>query len=69
MVGANNVSARVALDHGVDVLTAGCFRGGITAAVVDFIVGQQRVPLALEARPRWSLLAIGMLIAAQSFCL
>ena len=69
MMGANHVAARVAFDHGVDVLTAVCFRSGITALVVVFIVWQQRVPLALEAKHRWSLPAIGVLIAAQSFCL
>jgi drug/metabolite transporter (DMT)-like permease len=69
MMGGNHVAARVAFDHGVDVVTAVCFRSGVTAIVVAAIVWRQRVPLALEARHRWSLPAIGLLIALQSFCL
>ena len=69
MMGANHVAARVAFDHGVDVVTAVAFRSGITALVVAVICWQQRVPLALQARHRWSLPAIGGLIALQSFCL
>ncbi len=69
MMGANHVAARVAFDHGVDVLTAISFRSGITALVVALIVWQQRVPLALRPRHRWALPAIGALIALQSFCL
>lgn len=69
MMGGNHVAARVAFDHGVDVVTAVCVRSSITALVVAFIVLRQRVPLALMARHRWSLPAIGVLIAAQSYCL
>jgi drug/metabolite transporter (DMT)-like permease len=69
MMGANHVAARVAFDHGVDVVTAVCFRSGVTALVVASIVWQQRVPLALEGRHRWSLPVIGVLIALQSWCL
>jgi len=69
MMGGNHVAARLAFDHGVDVITAVAFRSGITALVVVFIVWQQRVPLALQAKHRWSLPVIGVLIAAQSYCL
>jgi len=69
MMGGNHVAARLAFDHGVDVITAVAFRSGITALVVAFIVWQQRVPLALQAKHRWSLPTIGVLIAAQSYCL
>jgi len=69
MMGGNHVAARLAFDNGVDVITAVAFRSGITAGVVAFIVWQQRVSLALQAKHRWSLPAIGVLIAAQSYCL
>jgi len=69
MMGGNHVAARLAFDHGVDVVTAVTFRSGITALVVAAICWLQRVPLALQSRHRWSLPAIGVLIAAQSYCL
>ncbi|MBL8286871.1 MAG: DMT family transporter [Rubrivivax sp.] len=69
MMGANHVAARLAFDNGVDVVTAVCVRSGVTAAVVALIVWRQRVPLALHARHRWALPAIGVLIALQSYCL
>ena len=47
MMGGNHVAARLAFENGVDVITAVCFRSGITAVVVAFIVWQQRVPRAL----------------------
>ena len=69
MMGGNHVAARMAFDNGVDVVTAVFFRSGITALEVAAIVWQQRVPLALAARHRWALPAIGVLIALQSYCL
>ncbi len=69
MMGANHVAARVAFDHGVDVVTAVCFRSGVTALVVALIVWRQRVPLKLQAGHRWSLPFIGLSIALQSWCL
>jgi drug/metabolite transporter (DMT)-like permease len=69
LFGANHVAARVAFDHGVDVVTAVCVRSSVTAIAVALIVWQQRVPAALEARHRWSLPAIGVLVALQSYCL
>jgi drug/metabolite transporter (DMT)-like permease len=69
MMGANHVAARIAFDHGVDVVTAVCFRSGITALVVAFIVWQQRVPLRLLPKHRWVLPVIGVVIALQSYCL
>ncbi|MBT9489116.1 MAG: DMT family transporter [Rubrivivax sp.] len=69
MMGANHVAARLAFDHGVDVLTAVSVRSGITACVVGTLLWWQRVPLALQPRHRRALPAIGLLIAVQSFCL
>jgi drug/metabolite transporter (DMT)-like permease len=69
MMGANHVAARLAFDHGVDVLTAVAFRSVVTALVVGALLGWQRVPVALQPRHRRALPAIGLLIAVQSFCL
>lgn len=69
MMGANHVAARLAFDHGVDVLTAVAFRSGVTALVVGTLVFWQGVPRALTPRHRRALPAIGLLIALQSFCL
>jgi drug/metabolite transporter (DMT)-like permease len=69
MMGANHVAARLAFDHGVDVLTAVTFRSGVTALVVGGVLLWQRVPLGLQPRHRRALPAIGLLIAVQSFCL
>ncbi|MCB1998765.1 MAG: DMT family transporter [Burkholderiaceae bacterium] len=69
MMGANHVAARLAFDHGVDVLTAVTFRSGVTALVVGALVLWQGVPRRLTARHRRALPAIGLLIALQSFCL
>jgi drug/metabolite transporter (DMT)-like permease len=69
MMGANHVAARLAFDHGVDVLTAVAFRSSITALAVGALLWWQRVPVALQARHRRALPAIGLLVAVQSFCL
>lgn len=69
MMGANHVAARLAFDHGVDVLTAVSFRSGVTALVVGALVLWTGVPRRLTPRHRRALPAIGVLIALQSFCL
>lgn len=69
MMGANHVAARVAFDHGVDVVTAVTFRSAVTALVVTLVLIAQRVPVRLASRHRKSLLGIGVLIAVQSYCL
>ncbi len=69
MMGANHVAARLAFDHGVDVLTAVTLRSGVTALVVGALVWLQGVPRALSPRHRRALPAIGLLIALQSYCL
>ncbi|OGB00431.1 MAG: transporter [Burkholderiales bacterium RIFCSPHIGHO2_12_FULL_69_20] len=69
MMGANHVAARLAFNHGVDVVTAVTFRSGVTAAVVTLLVLAYRVPLRLSARHRRALPAIGLLVAVQSLCL
>lgn len=69
LMGANHVAARLAFDHGVDVLTAVSLRSVVTALVVGSLMVVQRVPVALQPRHRRALPAIGLLIALQSFCL
>ncbi len=69
MMGANHVAARLAFNHGVDVATAVVVRSAVTALVVAAIVLAKRVPLAMTARHRRALPAIGVLVAVQSLCL
>lgn len=69
MMGANHVAARLAFNHGADVATAVVCRSSVTALVVGLLIVLQRVPLALTARQRRMLPAIGLLIGVQSLCL
>ncbi len=69
MMGANHVGARLAFNHGVDVVTAVACRSLATAAVVGLLVWQQRLPIRLGAGHRRYLLWIGLLLAVQSYCL
>src|SRR5262245_59912242 len=68
MMGANHVAARIAFDHGVDVITAVTLRSGVTAVIVTLVLLLQGAPLRLAARHRRALLMIGVLVAVQSFC-
>lgn len=69
MMGANHVSARLAFNHGVNVITAVSVRSGVTALVVLLILWHQRVAWQLGPRHRRYLPLIGVLIAVQSVCL
>jgi drug/metabolite transporter (DMT)-like permease len=69
MMGANHEAARLAYNHGVDVVTAVSFRSSVTALVVGFVLWQQKVSLATTWRQKKFLLTIGGLIAVQSVCL
>ena len=69
LMGANHVAARVAFDHGVDVVTAVAVRSIATALAVGALVVVQRVPVALTARQRRFVPLIGLLIGVQSACL
>ena len=69
MMGANHVAARLAFNHGVDVVTAVSFRSGVTALVVGLIIWRQQVSLVLSPRHKKFLPLIGLLIAVQSVCL
>lgn len=67
--GGNHIAARVAFDHGVNITTAVAARSIGAALFVLALLLVSRVPLALAAATRWRAIAIGVLIAVQSYCL
>ena len=67
VMGANHVAARVAFDHGTNVVTAVFFRSVVTALVVTLILYVQRVPVQLSWRHIKVLPIIGFLVAIQGF--
>ncbi len=67
--GANHVCARIAFDHGANVLTAVATRSAVAAALVLALMALQGVPRGLEPRLRLRAFAVGALIAVQSYCL
>jgi len=69
MFAGNHVAARVAFDHGVDVVTAVAVRSLATALVVSLLVVWQRVPLAATPRHRRFMPLIALLVGVQSLCL
>ena len=69
MMGANHVAARLAVNNGVDVVTAVSFRSVLTAVVVGLILWQQKVQIQIESNHKKYMLIIGGLIAVQSVCL
>ena len=52
MMGANHVAARVAFEHGGDVITAVAVRSTVTAVVVALLLLHGRVPFKFERRHR-----------------
>lgn len=66
LMAANHVAARLAFDHGVDVVTAVTFRSFFTALVVGVLLMVQRVPTSFSPRQRKFLPLIGVLISVQS---
>ena len=69
LMGANHVAARIAFDHGVDVASAVAIRSVATALVVGLLIVVQGAPVATTPRQRRFLLAIGLIVSVQSFCL
>ncbi len=65
----NHIAARVAFDHGVNVVTGVAFRSGGTALALFALLLALRVPLTLPASTRWRALAIGVVVAVQSYCI
>jgi drug/metabolite transporter (DMT)-like permease len=67
--GANHVAARVAFDHGTSVVTAVAARSVVATLFVLVLMAAQGVPVALAPAVRIRALAIGGLIAVQSYCI
>ncbi len=67
--GANHVAARVALDHGANVTTAVAVRSSGTIVFVLALLLLGGVPLRLPAARLGRALAIGAVLAVQSYCL
>ncbi len=66
LMGGNHVAARIAFDHGVDVVTAVAARSVVTALAVAALVRIRGVPWAMNPRQRRVMLLIGVLVALQS---
>lgn len=67
--GSNHIAARVAFDHGVNVITAVAARSVAATLFVGVLLLVSGVPFALPAATRWRAIAVGGLIAVQSFCI
>lgn len=67
--GSNHVAARVAFDHGTSVTSAVVARSIFTALFVFVLMRVQGVSMALAGPQRARAMLIGVLIAAQSYCL
>ena len=66
MMAGNHVAARIAMDHGVDVITAVAARSAVTALVVALIVVALRVKVQMTRRHLLMMGLIGTLVALQS---
>ena len=69
LFGANHVAARVAIDHGASVAAAVSMRSGCTALFLLLLLKMQGIPLAMPRLTLMRSLGVGVLVAAQSFCL
>jgi drug/metabolite transporter (DMT)-like permease len=69
MFAGNHVAARVAFDHGVNVISAVAVRSLATAAAVALLVWWQPVSLRWSARHKRFMPLIGLLVGVQSACL
>lgn len=65
---ANHVAARVAFDHGASVSTAVVVRAAGTALAVAVLLRLTGVALALPTASAGRAIAIGLVLALQSFC-
>lgn len=66
MMAGNHVAARIAMENGVDVITAVAVRSAVTAGVVALIVAAMGVKVQMTVRHRWMMALIGTLVALQS---
>lgn len=67
--GSNHVAARLAFDHGASVPTAVGVRSGMTALALLALLKLQNVSVAMSRGTLGRALFVGLLVAAQSFCL
>lgn len=67
--GGNHIAARIAFDHGTNVTTAVAVRSAGTALFVLALLLLSRTPLKTERTTFGRSVLIGLLIAAQSYCL
>jgi drug/metabolite transporter (DMT)-like permease len=65
----NHIAARVAFDHGASVVTGVVFRSCGTALALLALLLALRVPLALPRPTLGRALAIGVVVAVQSYCI
>lgn len=65
----NHIAARIAFDHGTGVLLAILCRSGGTLLVLATLVLLRREPLRLSASARRWQVALGLLMAVQSYCI
>jgi drug/metabolite transporter (DMT)-like permease len=66
---ANHIAARLAFDHGASVAAAVAVRSGVTALALVALMRVQGVSMRLASPTLGRGLAIGLLVAVQSFCL
>ena len=66
---ANHIAARLAFDHGASVAAAVAVRSGVTALALVVLMRVQGVSMRLAGPTLGRGLAIGLLVAVQSFCL
>lgn len=69
MFSSNHIAARLAFDHGVNVLTAVVVRSVGTALFVLLLLGIAGARWSIPARSRGHVLLIGLLLVGQSYCL
>ena len=66
---SNHIAARIAFDHGANVLTAVAFRSAGTALAVLALMLVVGVPLRMDTATRGRALVIGVVLSVQSYCL
>lgn len=67
--GSNHIAARISFDHGTSVAAAVAFRATGTALALAGVVIALQIPFRMPPATLRRTLAIGVLIAAQSYCL
>lgn len=66
---SNHIAARLAFDHGVNVLTAVVVRSIGTAVFVALLLRVSGTPMSIPAGSRVRVVIIGLLLVGQSYCL